>query len=214
MRKPADNGGQLLREMRRAFEEIRPMSMFEFEIDAEAVSKTATPQPGAEVFSPPRNRRQIGRIEQSDLCVCIRRRTYEDIDAFSKEDASNERGGILIGESGVDASGKTHLVISDFIEARYTDATASSLTFTHRTWAFVHAERERRFPTKRIVGWQHTHPGYGVFLSSYDLFIHENFFDLPDQVAYVVDPKQEICGFFQWKNGKVEKLNGFCVYGE
>ena len=32
------------------------------------------------------------------------------------------------------------------------------------------------YPDKKIVGWQHTHPGYGIFLSSYDIFIQENFY--------------------------------------
>ena len=37
-------------------------------------------------------------------------------------------------------------------------------------------EIEANFPTESLVGWQHTHPGFGIFLSGYDLFIHRNFF--------------------------------------
>jgi proteasome lid subunit RPN8/RPN11 len=197
--------------MRRASEEI-PMNTTEFDIDVEADAESVAPRSRAAAFSLPRDLRQVGRVEPDGLNVCIRRQTYEDIDVFSKADTAKERGGVLIGDSRLDASGRMHTLVSDFIEARYTDATASTLTFTHRTWAYIHAEHEKRFPTKRIVGWQHTHPGYGVFLSGYDLFIHENFFNLPDQIAYVVDPKQDLRGFFRWKNGKVEKLDGFFVY--
>jgi LysM repeat protein len=37
---------------------------------------------------------------------------------------------------------------------------------------------------------------------------------MPFQVAYVIDPIQNIRGFFQWKNGKTEKLKGYYVYDE
>jgi len=46
------------------------------------------------------------------------------------------------------------------------------------------------------------------------MFIQENFFNLPFQVAYVIDPVQNLRGFFQWKNGKVEKLRGYYIYDE
>ena len=101
-----------------------------------------------------------------------------------------------------------------YIEARYTDASASTLTFTHETWDYVYQEQSVKYPEKKIVGWQHTHPSYGIFLSNYDLFIQENFFNLPFQVAYVIDPVQKIRGFFQWKNGKIEKLKGFYIYND
>ena len=46
------------------------------------------------------------------------------------------------------------------------------------------------------------------------MFIQENFFNLPFQVAYVIDPIQNIRGFFQWKDGKVEKLKGYYIYDD
>ena len=64
------------------------------------------------------------------------------------------------------------------------------------------------------MGWQHTHPGYGVFLSGYDLFIQKNFFNLPFQVAYVIDPIENTRGFFQWKNEKIKKLGGYYIYDD
>jgi proteasome lid subunit RPN8/RPN11/LysM repeat protein len=106
------------------------------------------------------------------------------------------------------------VVITDYIEARYTDASAATLTFTHETWEDIHAQHQKRFPDKKIIGWQHTHPSYGIFLSNYDLFIQENFFNLPFQIAYVIDPVQQLRGFFQWKNGKTVKLHGYYVFDE
>jgi hypothetical protein len=39
-----------------------------------------------------------------------------------------------------------------------------------------------------ILGWAHSHPGLGVFLSSYDNFLWASFFGEPHQLAIVVDP--------------------------
>ena len=37
---------------------------------------------------------------------------------------------------------------------------------------------------------------------------------MPFQVAYVIDPIQNIRGFFQWKNDKIEKLKGYYIYDD
>jgi proteasome lid subunit RPN8/RPN11/LysM repeat protein len=161
----------------------------------------------------PLNFLTVGEIENDDVKVYIKQDVYKALEKYALADVEHERGTIILGDFH-DELGKTHVVISNYIEARYTDASASTLTFTHETWDYVHREQDAKYPDKRIVGWQHTHPGYGIFLSNYDLFIHENFFNLPFQVAYVIDPVQNLRGFFQWKNGKVEKLNGFYIYDD
>ena len=155
----------------------------------------------------------IGEVDNDDLKLYIRQDTFFRLEKYSAEDKSHERGSILIGTYS-ESTGKQNVIISEFIEAKYTDASASTLTFTHDTWDYIHKEHESQYPSMRIIGWQHTHPSYGIFLSNYDMFIQENFFNMPFQVAYVIDPLQNIRGFFQWKNGKVEKLNGYYIYDE
>lgn len=161
----------------------------------------------------PLNILSFGEIEKDDVKVYIRQKVYKALEAFAASDTSKELGSILIG-SYCQALGSTHVIISDYIEAKFTDASASTLTFTHETWDYVHKQQDALYPDKKIVGWQHTHPSYGIFLSNYDLFIQENFFNLPFQIAYVIDPVQDIRGFFQWKNGKIEKLKGYYVYDD
>ena len=161
----------------------------------------------------PLNFLKIGEIENDDVKVYIHQDVYKEMEKYASSDTAHELGTIMIGEYSEDM-GKVHVVISDFIYAKYTDASASTLTFTHETWDYVHKEHDEKYPNKKIVGWQHTHPGYGVFLSNYDMFIQENFFNLTFQVAYVIDPLQHLRGFFQWKNGKVEKLKGFYIYDD
>ena len=66
----------------------------------------------------------------------------------------------------------------------------------------IHETLETKYPGKKIVGWYHTHPGFGIFLSGMDLFIQNNFFNQPWQIATVYDPKAEEEGTFIWRGGK------------
>ena len=155
----------------------------------------------------------IGEIEPDDVKVYIHKEIYEELEQYARSDIENELGTILIGDY-TEEHGKMHVIITDYIEAKYTDASASTLTFTHETWDYVQKEHEEKNPDKKIIGWQHTHPSYGIFLSNYDLFIQNNFFDMPFQIAYVIDPIQNIRGFFGWKNDETKKLGGFYIYDE
>ena len=161
----------------------------------------------------PLNFLTIGEIENDDVKVYIKQDVYKELEKYASSDTNHELGTIILGDYSEEL-GKMHVIISDFIYAKYTDASASTLTFTHETWNYINREHDKNYPDKKIVGWQHTHPGYGIFLSNYDMFIQENFFNIPFQVAYVIDPVQHLRGFFQWKNGKVEKLKGFYIYDE
>ncbi len=161
----------------------------------------------------PLNFLRFGEIENDDVKVYIKQDVYKSLEKLSSSDTTKELGSILIGDFYVHM-GKMHVIVSGYIEAKYTDSSASTLTFTHKTWEYIHKEQERLYPDKKIVGWQHTHPNYGIFLSNYDMFIQDNFFNLPFQVAYVIDPIQNIRGFFQWKNEKTEKLGGYYIYDD
>jgi len=101
--------------------------------------------------------------------------------------------------------GQYRVRVEAAIEAKYTEAAKGSVTFTHKTWDYINKIRDKAYPDYSVVGWFHTHPGFGIFLSSYDKFIQQNFFNLPWQVAYVIDPLSGQHGFFGWCNNKIEK---------
>ena len=130
----------------------------------------------------PLNFLSFGEIEPDDVKVYIKQDVYKALEKYAMSNTSKELGTILIGDY-CEQLGKTHVVISDYIEAKYTDASASTLTFPHETWDYVHKQHDLLYPNKKIIGWQHTHPNYGIFLSNYDLFIQDNFFNMPFQVA-------------------------------
>ncbi|GAC1616678.1 MAG: hypothetical protein PVS2B2_00860 [Candidatus Acidiferrum sp.] len=83
------------------------------------------------------------------------------------------------------------------------------VTFTQDAWEHIYKIKDRDYPDERIVGWYHSHPGFGVFLSDHDTFIHKNFFSSPQQVAWVYDPHSDEEGCFGWKNGRLERIVQF-----
>ena len=102
--------------------------------------------------------------------------------------------GVLVGSLCWD--GGPYLLIDGRIEGKHASHQSGSVTFTSETWDFIHEELAAKYPDRKIVGWYHTHPGFGIFLSNMDAFIHENFFSLPWEPAYVFDPQAETDGFF------------------
>jgi proteasome lid subunit RPN8/RPN11 len=88
------------------------------------------------------------------------------------------------------------------------------VTFTQETWQHIYKIKDTKFPGSSIVGWYHSHPGFGIFLSDYDLFIHKNFFTAAHQVAWVFDPHSDEEGCFGWASGEIVSLKRFCVLQE
>jgi len=134
--------------------------------------------------------------------ISLNRMVQRQILEYAASDTAKELGGILLGMP-EDSETGTDLQVSAMLKAKKTAADKTSLTFTHETWEQIHHEKDILYPDLKIVGWFHTHPGFGIFLSNYDTFIQQNFFNLSWQVAYVVDPIRQEQGFFAWENSQV-----------
>lgn len=109
--------------------------------------------------------------------------------------------GVLIGS---EEGGCTHVEAS--IAGADAEQGGSHVTFTQDTWEHIYRIKDRDYPEARIVGWYHSHPGFGVFLSDHDSFIHQNFFSSPRQVAWVYDPHSDEEGCFGWIEGSLQRL--------
>jgi len=127
----------------------------------------------------------------------VRERIYDHV--FSSLEA--EVGGVLIGHLREDGSP----LVTAIIPALEAEGGRSRVTFTHEAWSTIHSTLDRSYPGKEILGWYHSHPGFGIFLSEHDLFIHRNFFGRAEQVAIVVDPHAGSEGLFVWRAGEVVK---------
>ncbi|HSD90993.1 MAG TPA: Mov34/MPN/PAD-1 family protein [Kofleriaceae bacterium] len=125
-------------------------------------------------------------------------------------DTSREIGGVLVGELLKDDAGP-YLKIETTIDALHADEKGAELTFTHATWDHINKEMDTKHKGKKVVGWYHTHPGFGVFLSDRDQFIQKSFFNLPFQVAFVYDPKTREHGMFTWRDNEVHRTRRYFV---
>jgi proteasome lid subunit RPN8/RPN11 len=145
--------------------------------------------------------------------VFLEEKEYDLILGHANEDVSVELCGVLVGEMCQDSRGP-FLKISNTIRGEYSGSQEAQVTFTQETWAHIFKEMDLKYSDKKLVGWYHTHPGFGVFLSPMDLFIHESFFNISWQVAFVVDPRSGEEGFFSWNNGGLEPIRHYWIGAE
>ncbi len=147
-----------------------------------------------------------------DLAIFLDAAASEAIERHALRDTSVELGGILLGKECVDdQTGEPFVWVTQSLEAKHYENTQASFTYTHDSWGEITRERDQLYPDLDIVGWYHTHPDFGIFLSGMDLFIHRNYFNQPLQVAYVVDPINQTRGFFQWNSGDLAEVGGFWI---
>lgn len=147
-----------------------------------------------------------------EVKVLIRDEAIVRMREHGQSDTNRECGGVMLGEV-MEGKRQSWVLVEAVIPAAYTAAQRGSVTFTHDTWEQINREQDQKHPDLRIVGWYHTHPGFGIFLSEYDQFIQRNFFDLPWHVAFVLDPVSGESGCFGWKQEQIARLPGYEVYG-
>lgn len=141
---------------------------------------------------------QPSLVIDSDVVRKIRR--------HARSSPATEICGVLIGR---DRDLRVEVTAS--IEGENADQAGAHVTFTQDTWEHIYAVKDKKYPDERIVGWYHSHPGFGIFLSEHDTFIHKNFFSSPGQVAWVFDPHSDEEGCFGWVNGQIERLTSIAV---
>ncbi len=131
--------------------------------------------------------------------------------AHALSSLDREVAGVLVGHQPEKQPDGRYLVhIIDSIVAKHTVMQGASVTYTPESWRYMTDTLQERYPDESavIVGWYHTHPGFGIFLSGMDLFIHQNFFTQIWHVAYVLDPRAHTSGFFCWNRQKT-KVNRY-----
>jgi proteasome lid subunit RPN8/RPN11 len=135
----------------------------------------------------------------SEVIVVAELEVYVDIYNQSAAALPNETGGFLLGQVGWDSGGRAWLVhIQNAVPIEPAEQTPVHFSFTWRDVDRVRGQRERQ--GKALVGWYHTHPDMGIFLSETDLEkTHRVLFSEPFQIALVYDPVSSRAGYFFWE---------------
>jgi proteasome lid subunit RPN8/RPN11 len=142
----------------------------------------------------------------SELPIFVDLDAMREMEAHARTDPTTELGGVLLGGTFEDESGRPFVFVVDCVRARHVETSRGSIKFTHDTWSAITEERQRFDPELAMVGWYHTHPDWGVFLSGMDMFICDNFFNKPLDVALVIDPCRAERGWFQWTGDPRERI--------
>ena len=130
------------------------------------------------------------------LSVFVTQAAYSRICVHSVSDMENEVGGMLIGQWCLSREHEQFIVVEHALPARHTRQGSVYLTFTQDSLVDMHDQIDENYKGQKILGWYHTHPRMGLFLSHYDTWLHRNFFPEPWQVALVVEPLGATGGFF------------------
>ena len=147
---------------------------------------------------------------QSEFRVAFAEAVHRGINGHANEDTSFEICGVLVGSWAKDTDGP-YAFVEHFIRCNAATQKFAEVTFTHESWAQINQEMDTKYQNLRIIGWYHSHPNFGIFLSDRDCFIQENFFSGPGQVAFVVDPVRKLEGLFEWRKGKPVPMSHYWV---
>ena len=142
------------------------------------------------------------REKPTRRCVIFKQSVLNDVRTHGRSAPDIEVCGVLVGNVYQDAMGP-FVFIEANIRGNFSAGKNAQVTFTAETWTHIQDVMDRQFPDLRILGWYHTHPGHGIFLSDMDLFIHKNFFSLPWHLAFVFDPQHLEEGLFAWRAGNM-----------
>ena len=135
-------------------------------------------------------------IECSDLLI-------NKIEDHCFSETQIEVGGFLVGTMVGNVTTVTHV-----LRAKKTVGKSTNLTFTHDTWSELYKDIDALKTDSVIIGWYHSHPNFGVFLSEHDEFIQSSYFKSDGQITAVVDP---IRGRRGWWYSSDEKI---VTYGQ
>ncbi|MBK9013916.1 MAG: hypothetical protein IPM82_07430 [Saprospiraceae bacterium] len=119
-----------------------------------------------------------------------------------------EIGGFLLGKAEKNQhTGKYQVSLERFVNIESEDFGVYQISFGSKAWSKL--EKQTGYYEDegyKLMGWFHTHPGHGLFLSRPDQNIHQTWFKEPYHIAMELDSLQSDnnphfqTGFFTWKN--------------
>jgi proteasome lid subunit RPN8/RPN11 len=140
-----------------------------------------------------------------DAAIVVTQEVLAAVDDHVAASLDREIGGFLLGTRfRCPDSGLHYVVIDQYSEAQFTEASPVSLSFTRDAWARLADELGGKFNGKELVGWYHSHPHMDVFLSGHDVALHEDRFSDAWKSALVIEPAKGLGGFFCRRAGALD----------
>jgi proteasome lid subunit RPN8/RPN11 len=136
--------------------------------------------------------------QQTPLLVFIEHGCMQAMEAHARADVLNEQAGIVCGHAYVDTSGQPYLAVTSVLPAETANSPVH-FRFHPGSWEQLWT---RIKDGSAILGWYHSHPGMGVFLSGTDLRTQQLHFAAPWQIAVVLDPVSRETAIFHGAEGR------------
>ncbi len=128
-----------------------------------------------------------------------------------KEGEIPEIGGVLMGTPfRLQATDTYEVLVEKFVPIQPEHHDLYRLEFSTTSLAKDLGDIQDKYPELILVGWFHTHPGHGLFLSRPDLRIQDTFFKAPYQFAMEIDSltkRLDTAFFTRMKDGRVNNRN-------
>ena len=134
----------------------------------------------------PGNVKQMGAPDD-ELRIYMEDYVHTYLYQYSRSSVNGEKLAVLMGQSIV-INGQNTIFISGVIQARFTEKIKGVETITNQSWKYISEDMEKYFPNLSVVGWMHSRPSFGAFVTSMDEEYHKKLFSDPNQVLFVVDP--------------------------
>lgn len=142
--------------------------------------------------------------QQRKFQIYILREAWEQIMRHLNDNVNVECGGVLVGHPfrNLDDPDMTFVVITEAIAQNTSNHSVAHFTVGPKEIEITRNEMQKRCPGLVCVGWYHSHPGHGVFLSGQDMQIVRSIYDAEWHLALVVDPKRSEAAFFRGPEGE------------
>lgn len=127
----------------------------------------------------------------ADSAVVIHTDVMQQMQAHASS-STNEIMGILRGRVLAEGGRMLTLVLRAEAIERASE-TRTSVHVTLASWQQAWSTMQDDFP---VVGWYHSHPGFGIFFSPTDSASQRAYFREPWQVGVVIDPQSGAVGAF------------------
>ena len=134
--------------------------------------------------------------------VYIKQGALETLEDHLASNLRVEQGGILFGNAYEDPNYGIYVEINVAIPAPATVGSGVHLEFTSDSWQNIISYARSQHPQENIVGWYHSHPNLGVFMSGTDMNTQRAFFYHPWCLSIVRDPVRNSTGYFLGEQAK------------
>lgn len=134
--------------------------------------------------------------------IFVRKSLLRKVKRHAQRDLSHECFGLLLGNAYADPIRKVLWIeVQDTVAAVDTNASQASVEVSTKEFQRLNDEVDKiwdrtRGETRKI-GWYHSHPNFGIFMSATDQANQRQFYSQEWQIALVVDPVREEFGFFR-----------------